>query len=242
MFDGKKILAIIPARGGSKGLPRKNLLPLSGKPLIAWSIEQALASEYIDRVIVSTDDKEIANVSVEYGADVPFIRPAELATDSASSADVVIHALNFFEGKGEHYDYIALLEPTSPLRKDGDIDRGIIKLIGSPQADSLVSLGEIHLEHPMIVKKVRDGLLLPYADLPAIYQRQMADEAYFPYGVLYLTKIYSFYESKAFYTKKTIPLFLDRWQNYEVDDSLDMLVIESVMTRYMHCIAKGKER
>ncbi|CEO88250.1 acylneuraminate cytidylyltransferase family protein [Syntrophaceticus schinkii] len=128
MYKGKKILGLIPARGGSKGLPGKNIKPLCGKPLIAWAIEQGLASKYLDKVIVSTDDEEIAKVSRSFGAEVPFMRPGELATDAAKTIDVVVHALEFLKQRGGlEFDYLALLEPTSPLRKNGDIDKSIAR-------------------------------------------------------------------------------------------------------------------
>jgi len=122
MYKGKKILALIPARGGSKGLPGKNIKPLLGKPLIAWTIEQAKASKYVDRVVVSTDDDEIAEVAIRYGAEVPFLRPKELARDDSPTIDAILHALDFFSDKGERFDLLALLEPTSPLRDSEDID------------------------------------------------------------------------------------------------------------------------
>jgi len=123
MFNGKKILAIIPARGGSKRLPNKNILPMGSKPLIAWSIESAKESKYVDDVIVSTDSQAIYDVAQKYGAHTPFIRPLELAQDDTRSIDVVIHALEFF--KKEKYDYVILLQPTSPLREASDIDGAI---------------------------------------------------------------------------------------------------------------------
>ncbi len=232
MINGKSILAIIPARGGSKGLPGKNLKKLAGKPLVSWTIEQALASKYLDKVIVSTDDDEIADVSRKYGAEVPFKRPPEYATDTASSVDVVLHALDFFKDREETYDYIMLLEPTSPLRKKNDIDDALEKLSGKPEKDTLVSLGEIHLEHPMIAKKVQDDTVVQYADFPRIYQRQQADKAFFPYGVVYLSRTDAFYETKTFYGKRTMPLFVERWQNYEVDDIVDLVVIERILQEY----------
>jgi CMP-N,N'-diacetyllegionaminic acid synthase len=146
MIDNKRILAIIPARGGSKRLPRKNILDLAGKPLIAWSIEAALGSKYIDRVIVSTDDDEIAEISRKYGADVPFIRPKELASDTASTIDVVRHALNFLKENGDNFKYVLLLQPTSPLRTVEHINRAVQLLIGK-KADGIVSL--VKTDHPM---------------------------------------------------------------------------------------------
>jgi len=138
MYKDKKILALIPARGGSKGLPRKNIKPLLGKPLIAWTIEQSLASKYLDKVVVSTEDKEIAEISKKYGAEVPFIRPKELAKDDTPSIDVVLHAIDFLEKK-ELFNIIVLLQPTSPLRTISDIDNSI-EFLFSKNAQAIISV------------------------------------------------------------------------------------------------------
>lgn len=232
MYKDKRILGLIPARGGSKRLPRKNIKLLLGKPLVAWTIEQTLKSRFLDRVIVSTDDEEIAIVSKQLGAEVPFIRPKELATDTASSVDVAIHALEFLLRIGQSYDYLALFEPTSPLRKQNDIDNGIAKLIDHPEAKNLTSLGLIHMEHPLLVKKIEDGFVIPYTDLLEIHQTQQADCVYFPYGVIYISKVDSLYEDRTFFPKGSIPLFIERWQNYEIDDEIDLFIIGKIMERY----------
>lgn len=125
MYKEKIILGLIPARGGSKGLPRKNIRPLLGKSLIAWTIEQALASKYLDRVIVSTDDREIAEISKRYGAEMPFVKPKELATDDAKGINLVLHAINWIEKNKKPYNLLMLLQHTSPLRTSEDIDRAI---------------------------------------------------------------------------------------------------------------------
>ncbi|MFA6924575.1 MAG: acylneuraminate cytidylyltransferase family protein [Bacteroidales bacterium] len=231
MFNNKKILAIIPARGGSKGLPCKNIKPLHGKPLIGWTIEQAIASKFIDRIFVSTEDKKIADVSRNFGISIPFLRPSELAQDESPVSDAIIHCLIFFEKLDEFFDYLLLLEPTSPLRKKEDIDSAIEKLITNQNADSLVSVGEVHTEHPMIIKKINDkNFVIPYVDnMPKIYQRQQADKAYFPYGVIYISKTSSYKKNKTFYTEKTIPFYIERWQNYEIDDNIDFICIENIL-------------
>jgi len=125
MYKNKRILALIPARGGSKGLPGKNTLSFHGKPLIAHSISQAFESKYLDKVMVSTDSEKIASVSQKYGAFVPFLRPKSLANSKSNMTDVVIHALNYLSRKGEDYDMVLLLQPTSPLRISEDIDKAI---------------------------------------------------------------------------------------------------------------------
>jgi N-acylneuraminate cytidylyltransferase len=122
VINGKRVLAIIPARGGSKGLPRKNILPLGGLPLIGWSVNAALNSKYVDRVILSSDDEEVCTVAQELGCDVPFKRPSELATDTANTASVVSHAVGQC---GDGYDIILLLQPTSPLRTVTDVDNAL---------------------------------------------------------------------------------------------------------------------
>lgn len=138
MINGKKVIAIIPARGGSKRLPRKNVLPLNGKPLIAWSIDAALESKYVDKVIVSTDCHEIAKISTECGASVPFMRPESIAGDTATTNSVILHALEQYSNE---YDIAVILQPTSPLRIFSDIDNALDMLL-SKNADGVVSVCE----------------------------------------------------------------------------------------------------
>ncbi|MFA5089593.1 MAG: acylneuraminate cytidylyltransferase family protein [Candidatus Omnitrophota bacterium] len=232
MYKEKRILALIPARGGSKGLPRKNTRLLRGKPLIYWTIRQALSSKYLDQVIVSTDDNEIAMIAERYGASVPFLRPKRLATDKAKTIDVIFHALNYFQEINIKFDYLALLEPTSPLRKTDDIDKAVQALIDrESNFDSLVSLGKIALEHPVLAKKInKKGYVGSYIkNVKCASRRQDFPLSYFPYGVIYLSKITTLRKTKKFYQKRTLPYFIERWQNYEVDDALDFLCIDSII-------------
>jgi len=231
MYKGRTVLGIIPARGGSKGLPGKNIRNLAGKPLIAWTIERALSSRHFDTVIVNTDDRDIADIAEKYGAEVPFMRPEELADDRTPMIDVIRHTVEYYRNINISFDYIALLEPTSPLRKPDDIDQAITQLIDrEDEADSLVSVGEVHLEHPSIMKIINEGKLMPY-ELGAgiVTRRQELDRVYFPYGVIYLTKTEKLVERGTFYTESTIPYFIERWQNYEVDDIYDFVCIEAVL-------------
>lgn len=231
MFKEKRILAIIPARGGSKGLPNKNIKLLNGKPLIAWTILKAINSKYIDEVFVTTDSKEIAAVSEEFGVKVPFLRPDELASDTASSMDVVEHVISHYKSQSVFFDYIVLLEPTSPLRKDDDLDNAIKLCILDESADGIISVGEVHMEHPMIIKKIsKNNRITSYIEnVKKITQRQQADKAYFPYGVIYMIKCEVFEKQKLFYTNNIIPYFIERWQNYEVDDIYDFIAIEAIL-------------
>jgi len=232
MYKNKKFLAIIPARGGSKGLPGKNIKEICNKPLIAWSIEAGLKSKYLDEVSVSTDYESIANISKEYGANVPFLRPENLASDTATSFDAVKYSIDYYKNElGKEFDYIVLLEPTSPLREDSDIDNMIEKLIENKEKfDSIISMGEVH-EHPSIMKKiVNTNSLDNYCqELELKSRRQDNDVAYFPYGVAYMVKIDSFLEEETFYTSRNTFFEIKRYQCYEMDDMYDFLAIENIM-------------
>lgn len=230
MINSKKIIAIIPARGGSKGLPGKNILELCGKPLIAWTIKNALHSKYIDEVIVSTEDKEIAKISREYGALV-IERPKELARDDSPTIDAIMHVINWFESREEYFDIIILLEPTSPLRKDNDLDNAVELFIENiNRADSLVSVGEVHMENPHITKKIENGYVKPLIEISKnVHQRQQLPKVYFPYGVIYLALTIALKKNKTFYLERTIPYFIERWQNYEIDDIYDFICIEAIL-------------
>lgn len=231
MYKDKKILAIIPARGGSKGLPGKNIKPLLGKPLIGWTIEQAFASEYIDEIFVSTDSREIADIAETFGVRVPELRPEELASDISPSSEFVIYTIEYLQTQGKYFDYIILLEPTSPLRKKKDVDHAIEILERYPETSSIVSLGEVHTEHPAIVKKINpDGKVVPFmANSEKIMRRQDNQKSYFPYGVIYMVRTDFFQRTKSFYSEESIPYFIERWQNYEVDDLYDFICIEAIL-------------
>lgn len=220
----EKILCIIPARANSKRLPKKNIIDLCGKPLIYYSIKAAKESKYISRFVVSTDSMEIGQIATDFGADV-IIRPDYLATDTATSFDVVKHVLDHLNG---NFDLVLLLEPTSPLRAPKDIDNAI-QLFLSEYAkgnnpEAVVSVGKIALENPYISKVInRDGFIEP------LIKGKEQKIAYFPYGVIYLVKVKAFLDQKTFYPKRTLPYFIERWQNYEVDDIYDLKCVEAVM-------------
>ncbi len=236
MYSNRTILGLIPARGSSKGLPRKNIKLLLGKPLIAWTIERAKECKYFDRVIVTTDDEEIARIAKEYRAEVPFLRPNILASDVSPAIDTILHALNYLRANGETFDYIAWLEPTSPLRDRHDFNSGIEVLINNEtRADSLVSVGKIALEHPFMVKKIdKNGYMSPFCvtDEKLVGRRQDLPPAYFPYGVLYLSKVHTLNKDEVFYQKRAISYPIQRWQNFEIDDEIDFFTVETIMRKY----------
>lgn len=231
MYNGYKILAVITARGGSKGLPGKNIKELNGKPLIAWTIEQTNRSELIDSAVVSTDSSEIAQVCENFGFMVPELRPKHLSTDTASSMDVLDYVIKREEEKGKAYDYMLLLEPTSPLRRRDDLDNMIRLAVDNHDRDGVISVGKVQLEHPMIVKKISaEGSIVPYiTETTNVYQRQQHDEALFPYGVGYLIKTSVFKEKHMIYTSNILPYYIERWQNYEIDDIYDFKCVETIM-------------
>jgi len=184
-----KILGLIPARGGSKGVPRKNIKPLAGKPLLAYTAEQALASKLLDRVILSTNDEEIAEVGRKCGLEVPFMRPDELAQDNSGSLGVVKHALAFFERQGEFFDAVCLLQVTSPYRPDGAIDE-VIELFKKKRPDSLVSVQRVPDEfNPHWIFEIGENGYLHIAtgEKKIIPRRQELPPAYHRDGAIYIT-------------------------------------------------------
>jgi N-acylneuraminate cytidylyltransferase/CMP-N,N'-diacetyllegionaminic acid synthase len=232
MINDKKVLAIIPARGGSKGLPKKNIMELNGKPLIAWTIEQALATVEIDTVVVTTDSNEILNISKQYGAEAPFIRPDELATDTATSFSAIEHCIDFYKNKlNKEFDIIVLLEPTSPLREVDDLSN-MLKLFDEQYArcNAVISVGEVS-EHPSIVKKIdSDGFLNSLLiETENVTRRQDNSVVYFPYCVAYMVKRKILIETKSFYPKNSLSYKIKRHQCYEVDDLYDFLAVENIM-------------
>ena len=180
-----RILSVIPARGGSKSLPKKNILPLNGKPLLCYSIDYSLQSKLVNKTIVSTDSEEIANIAQSCGAEVPFIRPTELAQDNTRDYPVLRHALDFFENKGIMYDSYILLRPTSPLRPTGLIEQAISILKKNKDATSVRSVAKIK-EHPYRAWKLKtDGSMIGFINNvsePYNIPRQELPELYFQTG------------------------------------------------------------
>lgn len=224
------VLAVVPARGGSKGLPRKNVLPFAGKPLIGWSIEQAKASALVDSVTVSTDDDEIASVARHFGAEVPFIRPPELATDAASSIDVLLHTVDAMDKKGVHAGIVVLVEPTSPLRETIDLDGALRKLVGTPDAESIVGVAAVEAMHPAFLIRERDGFLEPYLGKPATgVQRQQLERLLYLEGSVYAAYTESLRRRRTFYHERAIGWPVSRYKALEVDEMCDLIVGEALM-------------
>ena len=227
-----KTIGIIPARGGSKGLPGKNIKNLHGKPLIAWTIENAINSNLIDEIVVSTDSNEIANISETYGAKVPFLRPSIFSTDNATSLSVVEHCLNFYrENLNKSFDIVALLEPTSPIREKDDLDK-MVKILKDnyDRFDAVVSIGEVR-DHPAYMKTIeKNGFISPLIkDLIPEGRRQDEKQVFFPFGVCYLIKTSSLISQKTFYPKRTYGYKISESQCIEIDNLIDFLCVETII-------------
>ncbi len=225
------VLAIIPARGGSKGIIRKNLIPVRGKPLMAYSIEHALKSKLISRVIVSSEDREIMDCALEYGAEVPFERPKELAEDHVLDIPVFEHALNFLKEK-ENYvpELVVHLRPTCPFRKPGWIDRCIEMLQQNPSADSLRSVSEAK-QHPYRVFRIdKDGMLLPVMlhehPVPYLLRRQDLPKMYYYNCVIDITRPKTIIEKKSMTGDKLLPYIMDPDDVIDIDSSDDLKILE----------------
>jgi len=232
MYKNKTFIAIIPARSGSKGLPDKNIKELNGKPLIAWSIETAFKSKYLDDIFLSTDSKVYTEIASKYALKTPFLRPSNLASDNSTNDEVVEHTLNEFKQNfSKEFDYIVWLEPTSPLREDDDIDKMIEKLVDNQNKfNSIVSIGEVD-EHPNYIKKVvENDKLKPYClNLTNTARRQDNDKAFFPYGVAYIAKVDTYLKERTFYTTKNTYYEIEKYQCHEIDDIYNFLCIEAIM-------------
>lgn len=231
MIKNKKVLAVIPARGGSKGLPGKNILNFCGKPLIAWSIEQALQTPEIDKVIVSTDSQEIAEIAKSFGATVPFLRPDFLASDTASSIDVLLHAADFLnQNAGENYDYLVCLEPTSPLREVKDISGALETLNQNQSIESVVGVARTESIHPAFLYKIEEEKLTPYlAKHPNSLRRQELEILYHLEGSVYAATIDSLREKRGFYHEKTAPWIVEKYKSIEIDEYSDFIQAEALM-------------
>ncbi|MBU2494640.1 MAG: acylneuraminate cytidylyltransferase family protein [Bacteroidetes bacterium] len=217
MIANKTILAIIPARGGSKGILRKNIKPLSGKPLIYWTIEEAKKSKYIDRLILSSEDEEIINIAKVLGCEVPFIRPKELAQDQTPGIEPVVHAINNLPQK---YDYVCLLQPTSPLRKIEHID-DCIEICSINNAESCVSVTKVD-KHPYWMYKInKDKKLEPLFQEVQLTRRQDAEKVYSINGAIYFAKTDFILSEKSFIGTNTFAYLMDKISSVDIDDMSD---------------------
>ncbi len=229
--DKYQVIGLIPARGGSKGVPKKNIRPIRGKPLIAYTIEVALKSQLLGKVIVTSDDEEIIVVSGKYGAEVPFTRPAELALDTTPMVPVLQHAINFMEKKdGISFDYVVLLQPTNPLRLPSDIDEALKKLIDTG-ADSVISVCQVDNVHPILMKKIEDDLILPYCieEKEGTRRQDYQPSAYMRNGAIYTVKRDVLMNNNSLRGQVSRPYIMPSERSVSIDSELDFKLVEFLL-------------
>lgn len=226
MIHGLSVLALITARGGSKGLPGKNIRLLGGKPLVAWSVEQARAAALVDRVVLSSDDPAIIAATVAAGVEAPFVRPAELADDRASSVDVAAHALAALD---RPYDLLVLLQPTSPLRLADDIDACIRRVAEDDSVPSCISVTPSPKSPYWMRTMDEGGRLSPLLAPPAATRRQDLPLVYVPNGAIYAVRVAWFLERRAFIGPGSVGHVMPAERSVDIDTLLDFQLAEVIL-------------
>ncbi|KGG79683.1 acylneuraminate cytidylyltransferase [Caloranaerobacter azorensis H53214] len=225
MYKNKTFLAVIPARSGSKGIPNKNIVNINGKPLIQYTIDEALKSKYLDKIIVSTDSEKIANIARKCGANVPFLRPAELASDTAKTIDVLIHVIDELKKIGDKYDYVVLLQPTQPLRQAFHIDEAIEKIVNNNES-SLVSVSKVK-EHPILIRTIKeDGTLENLLKVNSTVRRQDFPDYYKVNGAIYINKINETFNNNLSLNDNKIPYIMEEEYDIDIDVPLDLEIFK----------------
>jgi len=234
-IENPRVIAVILARGGSKSVEKKNIKMILGNPLIAYTISEAKLSKYIDRIIVSSDDDEIRRVATECGAEAPFKRPEQLATDEAPSLPAIQHAVKWAEDdEGMVYDYVVELMCTNPLKTVEDIDGAINKLF-STGADSVIGVSQVFDKHPIRMKKIIDDRIVDYClpEIPETRRQDLMPPAYIRNGSIYAVKRnLLMIENTRYGTKESRPWIMPEERSINVDEPVDFLVAESIMKQY----------
>lgn len=227
-----KVLGVVPARGGSRGIPRKNLKMLAGKPLIAYILEAALQAKTLDRVIVSTEDEEVAAVAREYGVEVPFLRPKDLARDEVSLIPVVKHAMEYLDNQGWRANIVVSLQPSSPLTEPADIDNAVNKMIETG-CDSVVSVYQIERQHPYWAMKLDEDRLIPvYPEGFRFLQRQELPPLYVLVGAIYVRRreLLEKWSSKDFALGGDVRgIVMSPEKSIDINEPMDFLVAEAIL-------------
>ncbi len=224
-----KVLAIIPARGGSKGIPMKNIVKLAGKPLIQYAIDAAKKSRRINRIVVSTNDPKIAKIAKSQGAEVPFLRPKEISGDNATTHDAIKHALDFFASTEDYFpDIVVILQPTSPLRTFKMIDTSLT-MLEKTDATSVVSVREIKT-HPFSAFWYEGKYLKPFrSDFRKFHQRQKYPPLYYPSGDVYVFWSSNLAKYHSIYGPRIKPLIIKNEISIDIDNKFDLFISEMVL-------------
>lgn len=229
----QKVLAVIPARGGSKGVPRKNIRSVCGRPLITYTIEHARAAQHLFyRIIVSTDDEEIATVAREHGAEVPFLRPANLARDESPMIPMLQHAVDFIEKQdGVRMDWICLLQPTEPFRTVSDIEQ-CLRLGFAGGCDSVISVVRVFATHPILMKRIEDDVLLPFCveEREGTRRQDYQPAAYMRNGSIYLSRRDVLMEQGSIWGQTIRPYVMPLERSVSIDTELDLKLAELMMS------------
>lgn len=241
-IENPRILAVIPARGGSKGVPRKNVRMVGSKPLIAYTITAAAAlKDQFHRLIVSTDDNEIAEIALKYGAEVPFMRPAELAGDKVPMVPVLQHAVLAIEEMDQiALDWVLLLQPTCPFRAPEDIQAALgLALAGG--CDSVISVVRVLAHHPILMKKIENDRLLPFAieEIEGTRRQDYSPPAYMRNGCIYLTRRDTLIQTNSIWGKVIRPYIMPEDRSVNVDSELDMKLVEMLLQERNNTSGKG---
>ncbi|MEE3466940.1 MAG: acylneuraminate cytidylyltransferase family protein [Eubacterium sp.] len=232
MIEGKKAIAIIPARGGSKGIPGKNVVDVAGRPLIAYTIAAATNCDEIDRVVVSTDDTDIAGIAIREGAEVPWLRPAELASDTSKTIDAVIYTLERIRSEeGEKYDLLVLLQPTSPLRREVDIKVAIRAAVDT--GEDVVTISEIN-DPPVLMREYEEisdgvGRVKNYIDTSSTIRRQDMKKMYRVNGAVYVNHVDRLSLDTSL-NDNPVGVLMPKERSIDVDDETDLFMVRALIT------------
>ena len=231
MINGKSILGIIPARGGSKGIPFKNIVDLNGKPLIRWAIEASISCRFIDKTIVSTNDSKIKKISLESGAEVPFKRPEIYSRDDSTSFSVIEHALNWLKKHGQNFDVVVLLQPTSPLRTSVDIDEAL-KYYSKINANAVISVCKSE-HNPLWANTLPSDFNMTdfLGKEISNKNRQQLPQFYRLNGAIYISDVNYFFENKGFLGKKTYAYIMPEERSIDIDTEIDLALSKILLAK-----------
>lgn len=225
MYKNKTFLGVIPARGGSKGIPQKNIIKVKGRPLIDFTIKEALKSLYLDKVIVSTDSLEIAKISMDCGAEIPFLRPKELAGDKNKIIETLIHLIQELANRNATYDYIVLLQPTQPLRKSFHIDEAI-KLAIDFNYNSLVGVSKVK-EHPILMRTIdKNNQLDNLINVNSTLRRQDFPEYFKVNGIIYINRIDKDFNLNTSLNDNKYPFIIENKYDLDIDEPFDLELLK----------------